>query len=120
MEDIKVGQFVRDNEFGRIGKIIAIENDMFMFECSNGTGIGYFSLNNCEFSPNIIDLIEVGDYVNGYKIIEDEGKLPNGENAYVVFKRDGHNYLKIWCEEDIKSIVTKEQFSFIEYKVGEE
>lgn len=69
-------------------------------------------------SPNIIDLIEVGDYVNGYKIIIDEGMLlPDCKHAFTVFERDGTSFMKIWGEKDIKSIVTHEQFNSIKYEV---
>lgn len=72
-------------------------------------------------SHNIIDLLEVGDYVNGY-IVEEikrgyDGKIwiDNGTRGH----DEGGEYT-IWKRnEDIKSIVTKEQFSQMEYKVGE-
>ena len=64
-------------------------------------------------SHNIIDLIEVGDYVNGY-YVEDIGKT-------FVNVSTGSNYFQnpTIYEDDIKSIVTKEMFSSMEYKVGE-
>lgn len=68
-------------------------------------------------SHNIIKLIEVGDYVNGHKIVD-----TNSKNGDKVFYFDGEYYSDILVyfeEKDIKSIVTKEQFSSIEYKVGE-
>lgn len=67
-------------------------------------------------SPNIIDLIEVGDYVNGYLVTD-------------VYKPDGNEVFRIEIERDtlkghiidkssqIKSIVTKEQMEQMEYKV---
>ena len=58
-------------------------------------------------SPNIIDLIEVGYYVNGLKVVKIE-------NNILTMQGLTHNI----GEEDIKSIVTKEQFESIEYKVG--
>lgn len=75
-------------------------------------------------SPNIIDLIEIGDYVNGIKITDvyDDDKEVNdynlkhkkclGTNVY-----DEDFQEKLIYEEDIKSIVTKEQFESMEYKV---
>jgi len=60
-------------------------------------------------SPNIIDLIEVGDYVNG-------DRVDAIGNKYVIFY-DGDGDIETF-EEDIKSIVTKEQFEAMEYKVG--
>lgn len=65
-------------------------------------------------SPNIIDLIEVGDMVNSLivaKISEDNETKKKYINLY--------GSLCEWENEDIKSIVTKEQFSQMEYKVVE-
>lgn len=66
---------------------------------------------NCSY--NIIDLIEVGDYVNGYYV---EDVLKTFVNVAV-----GSNYFQspTIYEKDIKSIVTKEQFEQMAYKVGE-
>ena len=64
-------------------------------------------------SENILDLIEVGDYVNGYRVD-------------LIDEIDGRKYLDLHyveCEwrytfnEDIKSIVTKEQFNSVKYEV---
>lgn len=59
-------------------------------------------------SPNIIDLIEVGDI-----IINQLGEIiiPNGSNIDEL-----KDYWKI-CKNPIKSILTKEQFESMEYKV---
>ena len=58
-------------------------------------------------SSNIIDLIEVGDYVNGLPVIHKE----NDELVCGLLSR--------YKKQDIKSIITKEQFESIEYKVGD-
>ena len=74
-------------------------------------------------SPKIIDLIEVGDYVNGCKIIElatnIDGKVLYLETDITEFDNVyacGH--INIY-EKDIKSIVTKEKFESMEYRIGE-
>ena len=63
---------------------------------------------------NIIDILEVGDYVNG--------------NPVCIIKEDEHNrkwiytdsnYKYGYLEEDIKSILTHEQMEQMAYKVGE-
>ena len=65
-------------------------------------------------SFNIIDLIERFDLVNGHLVIckmyENEKDIPT------IVKCVGDYYFK---EEDIKSIVTKETFESVSYKVGE-
>ena len=66
-------------------------------------------------SHNIIDLIEVGDYVNGYKIT----KVENKDGKTIIYRDYDSDYYFSIEEEDIKSIVTKEQFESISYKVGD-
>jgi len=82
-------------------------------------------------SPNIIDLIEVGDYVNGCYVTNRQANHNEGItiipkrigiikcNAY--FNQGNYNDCEFkWVEEkDIKSILTKEQFESMEYKVGD-
>ena len=60
-------------------------------------------------SYNLIDLIEVGDYVNGLPVVHNAKK--NGGNIVILINGDAYN------EEDIKSIVTKEQFDSVKYEV---
>ena len=62
-------------------------------------------------SFNIIDILEVGDYVNGYYV---EDVLKTFVNVAV-----GSNYFQSLTiyEKDIKSIVTKEQFENIEVNI---
>lgn len=56
---------------------------------------------------NLIDLIEVGDYVNGYRVTY---VYPN------LIKVDSTDIWEIH-PHDIKSIVTKEQFASVKYEV---
>lgn len=67
-------------------------------------------------SFNIIDLIEVGDYVNGYKV-----SLKGYDYAHFVqcdypVENGTTNHYKFY-KQAIKSIVTKEQFKSSEYVV---
>lgn len=62
-------------------------------------------------SYKIIDLIQPGDYVNGYKVtyIDNDNKT---------LRVDGFSWgTNIIENEDIKSVVTKEQFESIKYEV---
>ena len=61
------------------------------------------------FSDNIIDLIEIGDYVNGLPVVHNAKK--NGGNIVIVINGNAYN------EENIKSIVTKEMFDSVKYEV---
>lgn len=60
-------------------------------------------------SFNIVDLIEAGDYVNGAKV----NRL---KKDYIVIHEiwSGREYLS---NEEIKTIVTKEQFGYVSYKI---
>lgn len=62
-------------------------------------------------SKNIIDLIEEGDYVNGLPVVHNAKN--NGGNIVIVVNGDAYN------EEEIKSILTKEQYENNCYKVEE-
>lgn len=64
-------------------------------------------------SYNIIDILEIGDYVNGHEVkFKQSGvkRIDIGEDE---------NY--VWLnEKDIKSVITHEQMEQISYKVGEQ
>lgn len=68
-------------------------------------------------SHNIIDLIEVGDYVNGSKVIEIEKdyKFIDNEIRDILWLDNKRNNA-VW-KETIKSIVTKEMYSSVEYRM---
>ena len=114
---MKIGEYVRTKS-GGIGKTIEIDNNA---SCShiitdNETfGLGWdgeqvnwdFITEIVKSSPNIIDLIEVGDYVNGLKVDK------KYEDRVVINTRDD---IIVWFEYQIKSIVTKQQFEAMEYK----
>ena len=72
------------------------------------------------FSDNIIDLIEVGDFVNGYRVenVINEGPCPSGKCVDIDSSKDSSE-CTLW-EEDIKTILTKEQYLVNCYKVGGE
>ena len=69
-------------------------------------------------SHNIIDLIEVGDYVNGKQVIRinTDYIFDYSEEILLIYFSE-NDY--IYSKTDIKSIVTKEQFGSMSYKVGE-
>lgn len=70
---------------------------------------------NCSF--DIIDLIEVGDYVNGTEVVE---KYLDQKSKKWILKGGYHpDYAPhiYYSNSEIKSIVTKEQFESMEYEV---
>ena len=69
----------------------------------------YDEENIIKVSDNLIDLIEAGDYVNGFPVIHNAKE--HGGNIVIVI--NGNAY----TEENIKSVVTKEQFNSAKYEV---
>ena len=83
---------------------------------------GYIDYNEVyKKSNNIIDICEVGDYVNGSEVckIYDNKHLENPVKEVFCMGKDGFEGELIYTNDDIKSIVTKEQFEAMQYKVGE-
>lgn len=118
---LEVGMYVRTN-LGEIGKVTAVAED------DTGLNLGlfynsepYLKGREIKASHNIIDLIEIGDYVNGYKVTKINIKAPITNNKAIEcgINSYGSSITYVYDNKDIKSIVTKEQFSQMEYKVGE-
>ena len=71
-------------------------------------------------SNNIMDLIEAGDYVNGYKVTAIYN--PNGDDIFnfTLIMEHGYKTINPYIKHyPIKSIVTKEQFESMAYEVKE-
>lgn len=68
-------------------------------------------------SHNIIDLIEVGDYVNGYKVSFKDKDIEQFVQCDYPVSEGTTNHYKFY-ERGIYSIVTKEQFKNTEYNVS--
>lgn len=112
----EVGEFVRTND-GHIGKLIRIERDdidtsLKWYVFDDGKNERYvnkpYIVNH---SKDLIDLIEVGDYVNGYKVIAINKETP--ENCIECIELDRNNsYEYQWISKnDIETILTKEQYT---------
>ena len=111
-DKIEVGEYVR-LDYGKIGKVIAVEKGSIMLDIASNRWVGICCI--VKHSKNIIDLIEVGDYVNGHLIVNEIYGEDDNELYFEI--EGGFNKAKYIGEKDIKSIVTKEQFKDIEYKV---
>ena len=75
-------------------------------------------------SHNIIDLIQAGDYVNGLRVEKSKyGKLYTSYTYMggdIGLQQETYTtFLKDYEEDDIYSIITREQFESMSYKVGE-
>ena len=69
-------------------------------------------------SQNVIEIVQVGDYVNGERVIGFGASYYDGgtiERTSLTLDKT------VTClDSEIKSIVTKEMFSSMEYRLGEE
>ena len=118
---LEVGQFARLKS-GYICKIINI-NDYREPNMKYGVEANY--LKDVMFigdddvvkaSYNIIDILEEGDYVNGCYIQEIKS-LKN--NVMVCMLDSDYEFVSTITNNEIETIVTKEQFEQMAYKVGE-
>ena len=119
MEEIKVNDYVRTKK-GEIHKVIAIEfkkdpEDWNYYKYEND--MGDFEMFIAKHSTNIIDLIEVGDYVNGYPVTYVCNKEPCPSGKYVDVDCDKPSEESYFFENQIKSVVTHESFNSIKYEV---
>lgn len=82
---------------------------------------GKEEMKSLKASHNIIDLIEIGDYVNGREVVflDDDftKEIAIYETDLTTRDFEGRYNFKRIKKEDIKSIVTKEQMEAMQYKV---
>ena len=122
---LEVGMYVRTkdgiskienispNEYDKEHDYIELEN--FVFDGLDTQA--FFTTDKIlKASHNIIDLIEVGDYVNGYKVsFKGDDYQPFVQCDYPVEKGSTNHYR--FYEKAIYSIVTKEQFESMKYSL---
>ena len=74
-------------------------------------------------SYDIIDILEIGDYVNGSEVLDFENKYIEEKDTFVPIGVVTENcYLEdtdSWIiEKNIKSVITHEQIEQMEYRIG--
>ena len=114
--EIKVGDWIRDRE-GHITKIIqtlSLFKDVYLYLGEDG--YQYSDNAIVKHSSNLIDLIQCGDYVNGQEVTEIK-EWNSSKDGYFRYAVTCH--YEIIRADEIKTIVTKEQFESISYKVKE-
>ena len=123
--EIRLGEYVRTKN-GIIAKVIGVQSggiEKYFFDKEVHNLFNYLNglvVENVvvKHSFNIIDLIEKGDYINGYKVLDIDFK---NEMICLLMPFDEENKSKyniVWnTKYFIKSIVTKEMFQNIEYRV---
>lgn len=125
---LEVGQFVRFKDkrnITYIRKIREIPQDnryasIYLDKEANYSK-GLSLKNIIKASYNIIDILEVGDYVNGMEVTRISGTRYDKNDLHCYCEHNGNeNWQQVMIPaENIKLIVTKEQMEQISYKVGE-
>lgn len=119
MEEIKVGEYVRLARNQGVNKIIEIEDNRYILDDSIADEYGDLTCvleknklkdEVLKHSPSIIDLIEDGDYLNGYLVRRKNGKLYN-------FDLNVMEWTPLEHIDIFDTLVTHEQFKQVEYKI---
>jgi hypothetical protein len=113
---MKVGDYVRfkNGEIEKIHSFAEKDNPLFNILIN----ARYHNTNEIKKHGELIDLIEVGDYVNGSRVVDiSEQCVWVEEMEYDAYT--DRTACSRYNNEDIKSIVTREMFESMEYKVGE-
>lgn len=109
---IKVNEYVRtkDRVIGKAIKVLS--NRVFL----DNLGYAVLIKDIVKHSKQLIDLIEVGDYVNGHRVVNEIwGEDDN--NLYFEIE-GGFNKAQYIGEKDIQTILTEESYMAKCYKVG--
>ena len=107
---LEVGQFARLKS-GYIVKVLNVKDDWIETDTKFITRT--FPKDFVKASYNIIDILEVGDYVNGRKIVDIfYDAIDNVMNICVLGSI-------VYDNNEVKSVITHEQMEQMAYKVGE-
>ena len=110
MEEIEIGEYVRTEKGSILENTLEGHKSIIENIEKDEDYIREFG-EIVKHSKNIIDLLKVGDYVNGEKVIEVHADL-----GYVFVNKETVLGTKTFCDYQIESIVTKEKFESIEIK----
>lgn len=127
MSEIEVGEYVRTTD-GKIGIFDRYssrkETSLYKspFNCfvklqGRKTPLQCHEDYIVKHSKNITDVIELGDYVNGYKVISIDKEAPENCIECIELDRNNAYEYQFISRKDIKTIWTKEQLKTIEYNV---
>lgn len=122
---MQLGMYIRTPK-GRLGRIVGVretrnKKPKYLIEWSNGQIYYMVQVDDFKASHKIIDLIQVGDYVNGYKITSIQ-EINEYYPKRLLYSTDEScdEFILLFNNGEIKSIVTKQQFENIAYKVGDQ
>lgn len=118
---VEVGMWVRTED--GITKItnsdfINQDTNQVTLKFENDFGYGYVRHKVIKASHNIIDVIEVGDYVNGEKVCAITTDQEDIKHLHLMFKRNMRGGIDCY-QGEIDYVVTKEQFNSIKTEVSQ-
>lgn len=134
MEDrIEVGEYVKTKD-GRIAQIKSIDYEAVIYRFDRIIYINNFRMKKdvlysnemfkkviVKHSKQLIDLTKIGDIVNGHLVIDKYEDVDEyGNDFWCLIIEDDSLLNRSIREEDIKTILTKEQYEANYYKVGGE
>ena len=124
--EININEYIRTNE-GIIDKVDRYSIGSCVYHCKNGmcidecetVGIPISDIKKHSF--NIIDLIEEGDVIvlrnnKKYEVLKISWSKSKGNHIHIINALRMQGGIDIFAD-DIKSIVTKEQFERMKYEV---
>ena len=112
---IEVNEYVRTDK----GYIFKVDEEKKNLQIANFLDVEYVKMIN--HSKQLIDLIEVGDYVNGREVKHIAMFEGFPDYPKLIFVDETHLIPDDTCENDeIQTILTKEIYMANCYKVGEE
>lgn len=121
---LEKGMYIR-TKAGKIAKIInkydnsgSIHKKNFVWVLDDSSVLALHSQKVVKASYNLIDLIEVGDYVNGEFVIQTSPEMGWVFTQPTYFdEHRGEERHYCYNDKEIKSIVTREKFESIKYEV---
>ena len=109
--ELKENMYIRTKD-GIIDKILKL-NKSYVKGVSQKDELYAYDIDNIvKASYNIIDILEVGDYVNGHRVEEIDF-----ENEEIFTDSEYYCGVVEFC--NIKSVITHEQMEQMSYKLGE-
>lgn len=131
-DKIEVGEYVRTKD-GRIAQIKSIDYEAGIYRFDRIIYINDFGMkenvlyNNemfkkliVKYSKQLIDLIEVGDFVNGYKVISVDYDVMDDTTECIELDLNSNYQYNFISIRQIQTILTKEVYMSNCYKVGGE
>ena len=122
---LEVGQFVRTkdgyiSQYKYYDTTNAYMEKLLCIPLSNGTFANIEDI--VKASYNIIDILEEGDYVNGYKVTRIGGTYHGRKDRAIYCDYQENEKTGKWImiyDDEIKSVITHEQMEHMAYKVGD-